>query len=155
RVSVTNSLGARFPDIAAEWHETKNGDLTPDSIVAGSGQTVWWQCRENPTHIWQATVNNRTNLAGQKGCPYCNSGWTVPAIRNFVLSLKAHLHSFTPAELYILFQQNGLLTTYGKGKGFVKALATGRFPEEQIEKFVNAEPSLVDEFIADPTQTLE
>ena len=37
----------------------------------------------------------------------------------------------------------------------MKALATGRFPKEEIEKFVNGEPSLVDDFVEDPTQTLE
>jgi hypothetical protein len=65
------------------------------------------------------------------------------------------LLSFTPAELYLLFQQNGLLQTMGKSKPFVKALTTGRFPTEEIEKFVNGEPSLVDQFVQDPTQTLE
>jgi len=43
----------------------------------------------------------------------------------------------------------------GCGSGFVKALATGRFPNYEIEKFVSGEPSLVDEFVQDPTQTLE
>ncbi len=76
-------------------------------------------------------------------------------IRLFVSSLKDHLQTFTPAELYLLFQQNGMLKSTGKGKSFVKALATGRFPEEEIDKFVRGEPSLVDEFIQDPTQTLE
>src|SRR5262249_54388298 len=66
-----------------------------------------------------------------------------------------HLHIFTPAELYLLFQQNGLLASTGKGKSFVKALATGRFPKEEIEKFVNGEASLVDSFVQDATQTLE
>src|SRR5262249_54579807 len=61
---------------------------------------------------------------------------------------------FTPAELYLLFQQNGLLGT-GKRKGFVKALATGRFPKEEIDKFINKQPSLVDAFVQDATQTLE
>jgi hypothetical protein len=37
----------------------------------------------------------------------------------------------------------------------VKALATGRFPQGEIEQFVNGEPSLVDQFVQDPTQTLE
>ena len=37
----------------------------------------------------------------------------------------------------------------------MKALATGRFPKEEVEKFVNGEPSLVDQFVQDPTQTLE
>ena len=28
-----NSLGALYPDIAAEWHPTKNGSKTPDMVV--------------------------------------------------------------------------------------------------------------------------
>src|SRR5262249_12069323 len=68
---------------------------------------------------------------------------------------KAYLNTFTPAELYLVFQQNGLLTSTGKGRAFVKALGTGRFPKEEIAKFVNGEPSLVDQFVQDPTQTLE
>src|SRR5262249_13319002 len=114
-----------------------------------------WKCSQAPDHEWQATVNMRTSPATRRGCPRCNSGWTLKAIRVFVASLKEHLLSFTPAELYLLFQQNGLLQTMGKSKAFVKALTTGRFPTEEIEKFINGEPSLVDHFVQDPTQTLE
>jgi hypothetical protein len=69
--------------------------------------------------------------------------------------LKDHLPALTPAELYALFQQSGLLGSKGKGRGFVKALATGRFPKDEIEKFVNSMSSLVDQFVEDPTQTLQ
>jgi superfamily II DNA or RNA helicase len=55
----------------------------------------------------------------------------------------------------MLFQHNGVLRSYGKGKSFVKALATGRFPQEEVEKFVNGEASVVDQFVQDPAQTLE
>jgi hypothetical protein len=79
----------------------------------------------------------------------------VEALRGFVASLKDHLCAFTPAELYLIFLHNRLLTIEGKGKSFVKALATGRFPKDEIEKFVHVEPSLVDQFVQDPTQTLE
>jgi hypothetical protein len=48
-----------------------------------------------------------------------------------------------------------MLRTQGKGKGFVKALATGRFPTEEIEKFVNGKPSTVDNFLQDNQLTLE
>ena len=155
KVSVTNSLTSRFPGIVLEWHPIKNGNLTPDQLVAGSERKVWWLCPRDPTHEWQATLSSRTLKRGGTGCPYCNRGWTLELIRVFVLSLREHVTNFTPAELYILFQQNGLLATTGKGKGFVKALATGRFPKEEIEKFINGEPSLVDQFVQDPTQTLE
>ena len=155
RVSVTNSLTARFPAVAAEWHPTKNGNLTPEMVVSGAGFKVWWKCPNGSHHEWQATLNHRTHAVNPQGCPYCNRGWTLEAIRAFVASLREHLPTFTAAELYLLFQQNGLLTSIGKGKTFVKALITGRFPKEEIEKFVNGEPSLVDEFVQDPTQTLE
>jgi hypothetical protein len=48
-----------------------------------------------------------------------------------------------------------MLQTKGKGKGFIKALTTGRFPREEIEKFVNGEPSTVDKFLQDKQLTLE
>jgi hypothetical protein len=40
-----------------------------------------------------------------------------------VASLQQHLETFTPVELYLLFQQNGLLTSTGKSKGFMETVA--------------------------------
>ena len=37
-----------------EWHPTKNGELTPDKLVAGSGANVWWQCSKGSDHVWEA-----------------------------------------------------------------------------------------------------
>jgi len=69
-VSVTNSLATQNPDIAAEWHPTKNGDLTPDQVVAGSAKRVWWKCPQGLDHEWPATLVNRTDK--DRGCPYCD-----------------------------------------------------------------------------------
>jgi positive regulator of sigma E activity len=153
RVSVTNSLATLFPDVAAQWHPTKNGDLTPGQVVAGSHEVYWWQCPDNPNHQWPASLDKRTGAG--RSCPVCNQGWTIAAIRGFVDSLKDHIALLTPAELYKLFQQHGLLQARGKGRTFVKALATGRFPLEEIDKFAQGQPSLVDDFLGDPDQTLE
>ena len=152
KVSVTNSLATQYPEIAAQWHPTKN-DKTPAEVVAGSGKKYWWKCPEGPDHEWEATVDNRT--ANDTGCPFCNMGWTVGAIRNYVRSLRDHLENFTAAELYVIFQQSGILAGRGKGRGFVKALATGRFPPDELEKFIEGEPSLVDQFVDDVDLTLE
>ncbi len=38
---------------------------------------------------------------------------------------------------------------------FVMAISTGRFPREELEKFAEGKPSLVDEFAADKALTLE
>ncbi|MBW2257144.1 MAG: zinc-ribbon domain-containing protein, partial [Deltaproteobacteria bacterium] len=68
QVSVTNSLATHFPEVAAEWHPTKNGDLTPDQVVAGSSKKAWWTCSVGPDHEWQASIVNRTK---GRGCPMC------------------------------------------------------------------------------------
>ena len=60
-----NDLATRFPDIAAQWHPTRNGDLTPDQVLAGSNKKAWWRCGQG--HEWEVTVNNRTS--GGHGCP--------------------------------------------------------------------------------------
>jgi hypothetical protein len=121
--------------------------------LAGTAKRVWWRCSIDPSHEWEALISNRTQHG--RGCPVCNSGWTLQTIRTFVASLINYFQTFTPAELYLLLQHSGLLQTQGKSKSFVKALATGRFPKEEIEKFVNGEPSIVDKFLQDKELTLE
>ena len=71
KVSVTNSLAAQFPEIAAQWHPTRNGNLTPSLVIAGSKLNVWWRCPEGPDHEWQATLSNRTKPRHATGCPCC------------------------------------------------------------------------------------
>ena len=61
-----NDLATINPDLAQEWHPTKNAPLTPKEITANSGQKVWWLC--NKGHAWQATIDNRMKGSG---CPYC------------------------------------------------------------------------------------
>ena len=55
------------PDIAREWHPTKNGILTPEQFTQYSHKRIWWLC-ENCGHEWPATIANRTS---GKGCPHC------------------------------------------------------------------------------------
>ena len=68
RVSSTNSLAVVSPEIAAEWHPTKNGELTPGDVTWGSGRRVWWKCDKGPDHEWQTAIANRH--AGNR-CPFC------------------------------------------------------------------------------------
>ena len=68
QLSVTNRLDLQFPEIAAEWHPTRNGDLTPADVVHGSGQRAWWQCPVASDHEWPVRVVNRTLGSG---CPSC------------------------------------------------------------------------------------
>jgi len=63
------SLALESPTLAKQWHPTKNGNLTPSDITAGSDRKVWWICPVNSAHEWEATLSNRRR---GKGCPYCS-----------------------------------------------------------------------------------
>ncbi|MCD8343277.1 MAG: zinc-ribbon domain-containing protein [Oscillospiraceae bacterium] len=66
-IAGENDLATQFPDIAKQWHPTKNGALTPEQVGSGAHRKVWWQCEKG--HEWRSVVNSRTN--GGAGCPYC------------------------------------------------------------------------------------
>lgn len=62
-----NDLATTNPELAAEWHPTKNGENTPTCVTKGSGKKVWWLCSRG--HVWQATIANRSK---GRGCPQCH-----------------------------------------------------------------------------------
>lgn len=73
-----NDLETKYPEIAKEWHPTKNGRLKPYDITYGSGKKVWWYLPyddpETGKHFefeWPATVASRTYK--DAGCPYLNN----------------------------------------------------------------------------------
>ena len=68
-----NDLQTKYPEIAAEWHPTKNGLLTPKDVTAGSMIKVWWLGKCG--HEWSVLINGRTNR--KSGCPYCNKTFGV------------------------------------------------------------------------------
>ena len=70
KLSVTNSLATVAPDIAAQWHPTKNGAVNPASVVANSHVKFWFKCDRGPDHAWEATPRNR--VAYGSGCPCCS-----------------------------------------------------------------------------------
>ncbi len=68
--SVTQSLAARFPEIAQQWHSTKN-EGEPRSIPPASRRAFWWVCPIDDTHDWQASPHDRINDG--TSCPRCAS----------------------------------------------------------------------------------
>lgn len=62
-------LKSTFPDLAKEWHPTKNGKLKPEDVTYGSNKKVWWKCKKN--HEWETAVCNRTSL--NRACPFCSA----------------------------------------------------------------------------------
>ena len=66
-VDGINDFATYYPEIAKEWHPTKNGELTPSDISRKSGRKIWWMCQHG--HEWQATPRDRTDGTG---CPTCS-----------------------------------------------------------------------------------
>ena len=64
-----NDLAAKAPDVAAQWHPTLNGNLTPEMVTPGSHRRVWWQCPLG--HTWKAFVYSRTGGAEWRLCRDC------------------------------------------------------------------------------------
>lgn len=138
-----NSLASVAPNVAAEWHPTRNA-VTPTAVDPDHLMNVWWLCPNG--HEYQATVRSRAR-SGRR-CPKCYAGWSLENIRDFVKSLVGHIHSLNPSELFALAMQAGVLRD--NGKPFVLALSNGRFPIEELEKFAAGKPSVVDAFAAKP-----
>jgi len=63
-----NDLATTRPDVTAQWHPTRNGDVLPTQVTAGSAKRYWWI--DEHEHEWEAQVNNR---AKGTGCPYCSN----------------------------------------------------------------------------------
>lgn len=62
-----NDLASRFPQLAGEWHPTRNGALLPTQVSPSSKRRVWWRCPLG--HEYIAEIGMRT-IRGS-GCPYC------------------------------------------------------------------------------------
>ncbi|SFJ43401.1 Probable Zinc-ribbon domain-containing protein [Halobacillus dabanensis] len=101
-----NSLEITHPDIAKEWHSTKNV-LSPSDVSYGSTKKVWWICKSG--HEWKASCNNRSK---GRGCPYCSNKKVT--IESSIGSLRKELLK----EWH--HNKNGLLSPYevsiGSGK---------------------------------------
>ena len=61
------SLALINPAMAAEWHRTKNGPLTPSNFTPGSDHVASWQCEKG--HEWEAAISSRNFFNSR--CPYC------------------------------------------------------------------------------------
>ena len=67
KVGKDNNLYVKNPQLAKEWHKSKNKPLTPKDATTGSNEKVWWQCKKG--HEWRALVSSRSN---GRGCPNCH-----------------------------------------------------------------------------------
>lgn len=61
-----SDLATLYPDLAGQWHPSRNHGLTPFQVSPGSHRLVWWICEQG--HVWRAQVRSRVEGCG---CPVC------------------------------------------------------------------------------------
>lgn len=82
-----NDLAHELPQLASEWHPTRNGEIKPDMVISGTPKRIWWRCQEG--HEWPAAPSTR---AKGVGCPTCNKGGFDPSKPGVVYFLKNRVH---------------------------------------------------------------
>lgn len=72
-----NALSDTHPNLAAEWHPTKNLPATPDTVVAGSPKRYWWVCPLGHEY-GQSNVRRRNGST----CPICSNRRVLPGFND-------------------------------------------------------------------------
>nr|WP_280770070.1 zinc-ribbon domain-containing protein [Salipaludibacillus daqingensis] len=66
-VPKEKSLGYLFPSLIDEWHQARNGDVTPYDVYAYTHDKYYWLCSEG--HEYNASPAKRAKESTK--CPYC------------------------------------------------------------------------------------
>ena len=90
-----NDLRTTNPELAKQWHPTKNGELTAVQVTASSNKKIWWllpydvPMEYSIKHLrgkhfdfeWKTTISHRTGNYGT-GCPYLNGKAVWPGFND-------------------------------------------------------------------------
>ena len=58
-----------YADVVKEWNYEKNKNITPEDLLPGMSNVVWWKCSKC-NYEWKTRINHRTK-DGNK-CPKCS-----------------------------------------------------------------------------------
>ena len=67
-----NDLQTINPELAKQWHPTRNGEFTPEQVMCSSKKKIWWLCGKG--HEWETTLDSRKR---GHGCPYCSGRFAI------------------------------------------------------------------------------
>ena len=74
KVCFHQSLEYLYPNIAAEWHPTLNGNLKPSDVAPKSKKKFFWLCQKTCQfgckHEYEASICHRTHQ--NTGCAFCS-----------------------------------------------------------------------------------
>lgn len=63
------SLAEADPELALQWHPTKNSEYNIENVKVSDKQSFWWRCQKG--HEWKDSVKNRHNNS-ERVCIYCS-----------------------------------------------------------------------------------
>jgi len=89
QVGLSNCLATKNPELAKEWHPTKNGNLTPYDVTINTNKKVYWECLDCGCE-WSAWIADRNK---GNGCPECNKSKGEKRISKY---LDKHNILYTP-----------------------------------------------------------
>jgi hypothetical protein len=92
-----NDLATLRPDLAAEWHPTKNGDVLPSSVSRSSGKKAWWM--DALGHEWETQISGRANGTG---CPFCAGVKLLPGFNDLATRIPDLAAQWHPTRNNIL-----------------------------------------------------
>ena len=122
-----NDLITTNPELAAQWHPTKNGTLSASEVTAGSGKKVWWYLPyddpETGRHFdfeWQAKVCDRANRAG---CPYLSRQAVWPGFNDLETKYPEIASEWHPTKNKTI--KPSMVSVCGQKKYWWKCLVCG------------------------------
>ena len=132
-----NDLATKNPELAAQWHPTKNGTLLPEDVTIGYRNPVWWLLPyddpETGKHYdfeWPATIADRNR---GRGCPFLSGNAVWPGYNDL-----ATTHPELANEWHL--SKNGEITPYNisHGSGY-KAIWVKRYKDPRTGKLFTFE----------------
>lgn len=79
-IAGVNDVATLYPELAAQFHPTRNDKLILSLYKEASAKKVWWICDKG--HEWEAIINSRTKR--KYGCPVCSNQKIVSGINDLM-----------------------------------------------------------------------
>ena len=150
-----NSLTLKRPDILNLIDKNIHHDRDFSNIYFKTTEIFNFVCSKHKHHKWKNSLRDIEKMRGEP-CHHCRKDYRKPEnIKILLESIREDLPFLTEQQKWVFFMQSGLLDFKGKLFNLSKAIITNRFPLKEIDKYLDNEPSLVDEFIEDKNITSE
>lgn len=108
-----NDLVTTCPEIAKDWHPTKNGALQPTDISKGYTKKVWFLCPDCGKS-YDTFIGNK--IKGYGKCPYCNTTRKTRAQKVYLVEEDKYFNTLKEAANYIGKEKIGMIQLCCNGK---------------------------------------